>query len=242
MNDKFFKEIGSIFEQIDLDKQVVCAILWSEGKNFTAGLDLKEASSNFNGEGDEIKQKWELFQKIDGWQKNFESIRKCKKPVIAAIHGMCLGGGIDLVTACDIRISTSDAIFSVRETRVAIVADLGTLQRIEKISPSLARLMCFTGNDFTGAQCEKGGLVTETFSNKEDLITGARKIAKDIASNSPLTVFGTKISLNYAQNHNLQDSLNQVAFWNLSFLKSDDLVEAFTSFMQKTPPKFKSSL
>eukprot|EP00026_Physarum_polycephalum_P013390 Phypoly_transcript_13785.p1 GENE.Phypoly_transcript_13785~~Phypoly_transcript_13785.p1 ORF type:complete len:215 (+),score=27.04 Phypoly_transcript_13785:390-1034(+) len=213
---------------------------------FTAGLDLMEASSIFSPPEETASraaQSLHLYQHVKSLQGNLDQIRTCKKPVIAAVHGACIGGGVDLVTACDIRLCSADATFCVKETKIAMVADLGTLQRLPKlIGRGLAREMCFTGENVNAQKALRYHLVNEVFDDQKKLLEGARELAKKIAANSPLAVQGTKVVLNYAEEHSIQDGLEQIALYNSAFLLSDDLQEAVMSFMEKRKPVFKSNL
>jgi len=229
-----------------LDENVNAVLLWSEGKVFTAGLDLKSAmngplSSSTDGE-DRARQNLKIWRTVKKWQKDFSQIQRCAKPVIAAIHSKCIGGGVDLACWCDIRVCTKDAEFSVKEIQLAMVADIGTLQRIGKLtSKGFAREMAFSGVPVSADRVLKHGFVNEVYSTKEDMLVAARELAQKIAANSPLALQGTKIALNYTDEHNEADSLNQVALWNSAFLQSDDLLESFASFMEKRKAIFKKS-
>eukprot|EP01113_Clastostelium_recurvatum_P043740 TRINITY_DN7285_c0_g1_i2.p1 TRINITY_DN7285_c0_g1~~TRINITY_DN7285_c0_g1_i2.p1 ORF type:complete len:246 (+),score=50.14 TRINITY_DN7285_c0_g1_i2:156-893(+) len=245
MTPSFFDEIFKIFDDLDVDSDVKVVIIWAEGKVFTAGLDLKEAAGLLSGSStsDPVEANVSLYKHIKSLQNAFDRIHTCKKPVIAAIHGNCVGGGVDLVTACDIRMCTQDAKFSVKETKLAIVADLGTLQRLPRlIGRGAAREMCFTGADYPSDWALRHHLVNEVFPDKDALLKAARSLALSIASNSPLVVQGTKVVLNYSDEHNLKDGLEHIALFNSAFLRSDDLQEAVMSFMEKRPPIFKSRL
>jgi len=244
MTQAFFQEIERAFHMIDDDNDVRVALIWAEGRMFTAGLDLKETSNILvTGEESRVLQAANLFKHIKHLQGTFNIISSCKKPVIAAVHGDCIGGGIDLITACDIRVCSADAVFSVKETKMAIVADLGTLQRLPKlIGKGFAREMCLTGNSIDALRAKTFNLVNEVFETKEKMLVGARAIARSIAENSPLVVQGTKIVMNFADEHNVKDGLEHVALFNSAFLHSEDLQEAFTSFMQKKKPAFRNNL
>jgi len=245
MNQKFFDEIHTAFQEIDKDPSINVALLWAEGKMFTAGLDLKEAASILvdDPEKSKVERAAELYAHIKHLQKTFDIIRQIRKPVIAAIHGPCIGGGVDLTAACDIRLCSQDATFSVLETKMAIVADLGTLQRLSKIVGSgIAREMAFTAAPLNAQRALNVGFVNHVFGDKEELLTAARKMANEIAGHSPLVVQGTKKVLNFSEEHSLEDGLEYVALWNTSFLQSEDLTEAVTSFMSKQPPKFRNRL
>ncbi len=244
MTPEFFEEIGRAMKIIGDDPTLRAAVLWAEGRLFTAGLDLKAAMAtlltNKPGANSKARSNLDLLEHIKQLQKYFSAIESCPKPVIAAIHGHCIGGGVDLTTACDIRVCTADATFSIQETKIAIVADLGTLQRISRVvGRGIAREMAFTGRRLSAQRALRCGLVNEVYPDKESLLAGARELAKEIAANSPLAVQGTKTVLNYSEEHTIEEGLDFVAQWNASFLHSHDLTEAVTAFLQKRPPVFK---
>ena len=164
-----------------------------------------------------------------------------KIPVIAAVHGYCLGGGIDLITACDIRLCSSDAVFSVREAKIAIVADLGTLQRLPKIvSAGHVAELAYTARDFDAAYAERIGLVNRVAgTNAESVLASAYELANEIAANSPLAVQGTKSVLAANDGRTVEEGLKFVANWNALYINSNDLKEAFTAFLERRPAVFK---
>jgi len=247
MNAKFFEEFGKAVQELDQDSDVRVVIVWAEGKIFTAGLDLKEAGTsilNTDTEKSEAEKNVTLYNLIRSWQLAFDSARISKKPYIGCIHADCIGGGVDLITAFDIRLCTSDTTFCVAELKLAIVADIGTLQRISKIvGTGFAREMAFTAEKITSERALAAGLVNKIFENKEKLLEEAREMAKKIAQFSPLAVQGTKLCLNYAEEHSISEGLAQVvALWNSAFIHSSDLIEAFQSYFQKRTPQFKCKL
>jgi enoyl-CoA hydratase len=159
--------------------------------------------------------------------------------VIAAVHGRCIGGGIDLISACDIRLCSADAQFSVRETKIAIVADLGTLQRLPAlVGQGHARELAFTGKDIAAERARQIGLVNDVYADEAELKKAAAALAREIAGNSPLTVRGVKRVLDFGQGKPAADGLSYVAAWNSAFLASDDLAEALSAFAEKRPPRF----
>ncbi|EFA76037.1 enoyl Coenzyme A hydratase [Heterostelium album PN500] len=254
MTDQFFndmmmhivnKKFVAIFDKIQSDKAIKSVIIWSDGKVFTAGLDLMAASTMMTSDDSlsQADQNLALFKMIRRWQAAFDKIQKCSKPVIAAIHSHCIGGGVDMVSACDIRLCSEDATFAIKETKLAIVADLGTLQRIEKIvGPGFAREMAFTGKSINAATAEKHGLVNRVYKDKAALLSEARHLASQIAANSPLVVQSTKLILNHSQTHTVEEGLLRVALHNSSLLKSADVLEAVGAFTEKREPIFKSNL
>lgn len=239
----FFTEIRQAFEEIDADPEIRVAILWAEGRLFTAGLDLKSAAQGILGDsvgnGSVATNNFEMYKAIQDLQDAMSASEKCRKPVIAAVHGHCIGGGVDLTTACDIRLCTKDATFAIHETKIAIVADVGTLQRITGIvGKGMAREMAYTGKRLTADRALRCGFVNEVYEDKEQLLEGAREMAAEIAANSPLAVQGTKAVLQYSEEHTTQEGLEYVAQWNTSFLQSEDLKEAINAFMEKRKPEF----
>ena len=175
-------------------------------------------------------------------QASVSSLANTTKPVIAAIHGYCIGGGVDLAAACDIRLATADAVFSVREAKVAIVADLGSLQRLPRIvNAGHVAELAYTGKDIDAARAEKIGLLNDIYPTNEDLMTAARSLAREIAANSPLAVQGTKSVLQAGDGATVEEGLEFVARWNTMFLQSNDLAEAMTAFLEKREPKFSGS-
>jgi enoyl-CoA hydratase len=242
MAPKFFDEVKAAFEELDADDTVRAIVLWAEGRLFTAGLDLVAAAGTLMGGGADltpVQKARRFYNEVKHLQSCFTAAEKCRKPVIAAVHGHCIGGGVDLVTACDIRVCTADATFSIYETKIAIVADVGTLQRISRVvGPGMAREMGYTGKRLTADRALRCGMVNEVYPDKDALLEGARAMAQEIAANSPLAVQGTKQVLQYSEQHNLEDGLEYIAQYNAAHLVSNDLTEAISAFMEKRPPVF----
>ena len=172
-------------------------------------------------------------------QDAITAVARCPKPVIAAVHGYCIGGGVDLIAACDIRLASADAVFSVREAKMAIVADLGSLQRLPAIvGPGHLAELAYTGKDITAERAKEIGLVNDVAADADGVLKSARAMAAEIASNSPLAVQGTKAVLAANEGRTVAEGLDYVATWNAGMLASDDLTEAVTAFMEKRTPKF----
>ncbi len=237
MDFEFFSDIEKSFTMFSEDPEVHVVIIKAEGKSFTAGIDFQDLSSFLKGEGADFRE--EIRKKILQLQKSINTIEKCHKPVIAAVHGHCIGGGVDLISACDIRMSTRDAIFSIRETRMAIIADLGTLQRLPLIiGDGWFRELALTGRDFTGDEALKIGLITHLCEDRNVLYEEAQRLATEIASCSPLAVQGVKDVILYSRDSGVYPGLEYVAQKNASLLQSEDLIEAFRAFKEKRPPEF----
>lgn len=238
----FFEEIGRVFKEIDEDDSIYAVVLWAEGRLFCAGLDLFASGLGAAGPEpteSEAVQKLKMYRHVLQWQENISGPENCRKPVIAAVHNHCIGGGVDLTTSCDIRLCTEDATFAIHETKIGMVADVGTLQRITPIvGKGMAREMAYTGKRITSDRALRCGLVNEVFEDKDSLLAGARALADEIAANPPLAVQGTKNVLQYSEEHTIKEGLDYIAHWNTSFIKSDDLAEAVTAFKEKREPNF----
>jgi enoyl-CoA hydratase len=242
MKPEFFAETAQAFEQLSEDSELCAVVVRSESKHFTYGLDLPSAAAEMGEalQGGGARTRTELLRTIRRLQTAFTRIADCPVPVIAAVHGWCIGGGIDLITACDLRLCSADAKFSVRETKIAIVADLGTLQRLPRVvGPGHARELAYTGKDITAERARAIGLVNDVLPDRAALDAAAQAMAGEIAENPPLTVRGVKEVLDYSAEHGVADGLDYVAAWNAAFLASEDLGEAMSAFLQKRKPAFK---
>ena len=237
MGMTFFKELTEHFRRIDEDSTVRAVVIRAEGKSFTAGLDLMEAGAMLIGNGADDRE--HLREKILELQESNNAIERCRKPVVAAVHGHCLGGGVDLLSACDIRLASADALFSIRETRIAIIADLGTLQRLPHIiGHGWFRELALTGRDFTADEALQMGFVTRVCENRDALIEAAGDLAQEIAGLAPFTVQGVKEVINYSRDNGVYSGLTYVAQKNAAAMPSEDLMEAVTAFMEKRDPVF----
>ncbi|KAI0241883.1 Delta(3,5)-Delta(2,4)-dienoyl-CoA isomerase, mitochondrial [Lamellibrachia satsuma] len=242
MNTAFWREMVQCFQTISTDKDCRAVVVSGAGKMFTSGIDLIDAAGILAGDAeDDISRKaTKLHGIIQSFQQSFTSIEKCPKPVIAAVHSACIGGGIDLISACDIRYCTQDAWFQIKEVDIGLAADVGTLQRLPKIvgNDSLVRELTYTARRMMSDEAQQCGLVSRTFPDKESMVTGALETAALIALKSPVAVQGTKINLVYSRDHSVDESLRYIAAWNQCMLQSEDLVKAVTAVMEKTPPVF----
>ena len=234
----FFEQIAGWFDDFDQDSDVRVVVIKAEGRSFCAGTDLKEASELL-GQGS-ADGRDRMHQKIMELQKSLTKIERCRKPVIAAIHGHCVGGGMDMICACDVRLATKDAVFSIRETRMGIIADVGTLQRLPHIiGQGWFRELALTGRDFTASEALQMGLITRICDDRPGLYKEARNLADQILACPPLTVQGTKETIIYSRDHGVEAGLQYVAQKNAAALPSEDLFEAMNAFMEKRAPVFK---
>lgn len=242
MGPAFWAEMPALFAALDAADDVRVIVLRGEGESFSHGLDLAAMGPELAGvigPGSGARERAKLFAMIQRMQRSITAVAACTKPVIAAIHGWCIGGGVDLAAACDIRICSADAKFSVREVRLAMVADVGTLARLPAIiGEGATRELAFTGADIDATRALRLGLVSDVHADPDALWTAARTMAAQIAANPPLTVQGIKQVLNARSERSAAESLQTVAMWNAAQLPSQDLGEAMAAFMQRREPKF----
>jgi enoyl-CoA hydratase len=242
MGSALWRDLPRAAEAVSANHDIRVLIIAAKGPHFSVGLDLKEFGGGFGAEASSSSKaasSAQSYKAVRAMQASVTSIAELAVPVIAAVHGYCIGGGVDLVSACDIRLCASDAKFSVRETKVAIVADLGSLQRLPKIinAGHLAEL-AYTGKDIDAQRALAIGLVSEVFADSDAVYDGARALALEIAQNSPLAVQGTKAVLAANDGRSVDEGLEFVARWNTMYLQSNDLREAMTAFMEKRPAVF----
>jgi enoyl-CoA hydratase len=233
-------DIPVAVEQLGSTPEVRVIVVAGRGAAFTVGIDIAMLGSVDPAEGaSEAVRKMEMYRRVKQLQGTMTAFEDCPKPVIAAVHGYCLGAGVDLITACDIRLSTADAVFGIRETRMGLVADVGTLQRLPRlIAPGHVAELAYTGRDIDGVEAERIGLVNRTVADRDALIGAASALAADIAANSPFVVQGVKSVLRAEEAMSTAAALDHVAMWNTSFLMTNDLGEAVTAFFEKRPPEF----
>lgn len=234
-------EIGDIFEQVDQDPEVRVAVLSGAGRHFCAGIDF-ELIGSVLAEAGKLpagRKEERLRHIILELQAAFTALERCRKPVLAAIHGVCTGAGLDLVAACDMRYAATEARFSLKEVDLGIVADVGSLQRLPYlIGEGMVRELAFTGRDFDAAEASQRGLVNRVFADQQQLQAGVQTIAVAIAAKSPLTVRGIKEVLNFGRDHDVATGLSFVATWNAAMLLSEDSREAMAAAIQKRQPQF----
>lgn len=234
----FSAEIAQAFRDLGGNDEVRVIILASRAKAFCAGLDLKEfAAVGLKGSA---RSSLEFPERFRALFESCDGIEACPKPVIAAVNGMCIGGGLDIVSACDIRLCTEDASFSLREAAIGLVADMGVLQRLPHIiGQGFTREMAFTARFYTAREAQAMGLVNAVYPDGAAMMAGARKLALEIAANAPLAVQATKEVLNASRHLPVADGMSLAKHKNMVLMLSQDLKEAFVSFMEKRKPDFK---
>jgi enoyl-CoA hydratase len=239
MDKAMFAAIGDSFRALGRDPQVRAILLSGQGKHFTAGLDLEYAGKQFPANADPARAAEARLRHIEWLQDAFSALEAGRAPVIAAIHGGCIGAGVDLASACDLRVAGADAFFQVAEVDVAITADLGTLQRLGYLIPQgVLRELAYTGRRMGAEEAARYGLVNRIEPDRDAAIAAGLALARTIAAKSPLAVAGAKKSLNRSRGRTVEEGLRDVALWNAATLVSADLTEAIKARLGKTEPTF----
>jgi enoyl-CoA hydratase len=239
MSADIWEDTPAAMAEIESDDSARAVVLAGRGKAFSVGIDVALLGTLQPGPGSPAESNETLYQTIKRLQRTASSLADSPKPVIAAIHGYCLGGGMGLATGCDIRLASADAVFSVRETRMGLVADTGILQRLPAmIGPGHTAELAFTGKDIDAERARAMGLVNDVFPDQSATLEAARDLAAEIAESSPLVVRGIKQVLAANQGRTVEEGLEFVARWNSAYLISNDLTEAITAFFEKRKPDF----
>ncbi|MBZ6378071.1 enoyl-CoA hydratase [Pacificimonas flava] len=239
MTPQFWEDMISAFEAIEKDGSVRAVVLSSTGRHFTAGLDLNSATLSQGEDQDEARRAYSFTRHLKRLQQAFNVIESCRVPVIAAVHGACIGGGVDMVCACDIRLASDNAYFTIQEINIGIVADVGTIQRIPYLLPEgIVRELTYTGRKFPAEEARSFGFVNRVTGTHEETVDAAFAMAQEIASKSPVAVMGCKTLLNRGRGMTVEQGLDYVGVWNAAFIHGDDMKEAVSAQMQKRPPKF----
>ena len=246
MTMNFWYELPKILDEIDKDASLRVLILSSTGKHFCAGMDLK----NFGTLGNDAEKKTNvpdkarigesLYRVAKELQDMLSKLEKLRIPVLAGIQGGCIGGGLDLVTAADMRFASKDAFFCIQEVNIGMAADIGTLQRLPRVIPEgKVRELAYTGRRMPAEEALETGLVNKVYESQEDMVSGLKEMAAVIASKSPLAVYGTKAILNFSRDHTIAEGLEYNALWSGAMLPQEDMAEAMMSNMEKRDPEFK---
>lgn len=240
MSPDFWDDLPVLARAIDAMPEIRCVILSGAGRHFSGGMDLATFSDiNALLAQEEGRAAYALRDLILRLQNSLSSLEQLRVPVIAVTHGACLGGAIDLITACDIRLAAADTSFGIEEIHIGMAADVGTLQRLPKlISPGIVHELAYTGRRFSAVEAKSWGLVNEVYDSQQDALEGAADLATQIAAKSPLAVAGIKQAITYARDHKVADALEQIATWNSGMLRPQDLTTALTAKMQKQEATF----
>ena len=246
MIPEFWDELPKIIQRINEKSLARVIVISSTGPHFTSGIDTSVLSSSEGTSGDPIEQKKldlvhgaKLYDTVKYLQQTFSCLEESRIPVLAAVQGGAIGGGVDLITACDMRYMTEDAFLSIFEINIGMTADVGTFPRIAKLLPEgVAKELAYTGRKMPANEAKRLGLVNQVFQDKESMLEGVMGIAKEIAQKAPLAIYGSKRIINYSRDHNTADTLDYVGIWNASMLQQDEIQEAMNAHKEKRPADF----
>jgi enoyl-CoA hydratase len=242
MTPAFWRELPEIVGGLHERGDARVIVISAAGPHFTAGMDLSVFAANGldgGARGEVGRMRANLRLMVLRLQESFSCLEKARIPVIAAIQGGCIGGGVDMVSACDLRYCTEDAFFCIQEINLGMTADVGTLQRLPRLIPDgVVRELAYTGRRLLAARAKDVGLVNEVYPSQEAMLDGVMQVAREIAEHSPLAVWGSKEMLNYSRDHGVADSLNYVATWQTGMFQAADLTEALQAREEKRSPRF----
>ena len=247
MSPAFWDELPEIVHQIDGESLARVIVLSSTGPHFSAGLDLGAFAIGQTGGGaddEEAKLRRrgraaQFYDDVRRMQKSFSCLEEARLPVLAAIQGGAIGGGVDLATACDMRYASEDAFLCIQEINIGMTADVGTFPRLVKLIPEgIVRELAYTGRRMPATEAQAVGLVNRLFPDHEQLVEGVLEIAREIATKAPLAVYGSKRMINYARDHSTADALDYIGIWNASFLQPEEMGEAMRANQEKRPGRF----
>ena len=244
MIPEFWQELPEIIDQLSEGDEARVIVLSAEGRHFCSGMDLSVFAGNNDisvpGTSSHISRHRASFRTTAlNLQRSFTSLEESRLPVLCAIQGACIGGGIDMVSATDLRYATTDAFFSIQEINIGMTADVGTLQRMPKLIPEgIVRELAYTGRNMPAGEAKERGFVNEVYADQDEMTDAVFAIAKEIASKSPMAIWGTKQTLNYGRDHSVADGLEYIATWNAAMFDPDDMAEAFTAQSEKRDPEF----
>ncbi len=242
MNIDFWKELPGVVQEISDAASARVIVLSSTGKHFCAGMDLSVFTdgSAIKNDVEPGRRHLDLRNSVLQLQEVFNRFENARMPVLAAVQGGCIGGAVDMISACDSRYCTEDAFFSIEETKLGMTADLGTMQRLPYLIPQgLVRELAYTGRRMYAEEAKEFGLVNKVYADQQAMLDGVMEIAGQIAARSPLAVTGAKEMINYTRDHNMADSLNAMSLWQSGMYQPQvDMMETFAAKMEKREPQF----
>ncbi len=241
----FWTELPAIVADIDNNARARVIVLSSQGPHFSSGLDVSAfqrdppAMSEQDKTAMRIRRGAAFYENVLHMQRSFSCLEAARIPVIAAVQGGAIGGGVDLCTACDMRYASADAFFTIHEINIGMTADVGTFPRLVKLIPEgIVRELAYTGRRMSATEAQAAGLVNRVFADHATLLDGVMQIASEIASKAPLAIYGSKRMINYARDHSTADGLDYIGIWNASMLQTEEIREAFDANANRRPGAF----
>ena len=245
MIPSFWRELPAIVDDLSAGGKVRAVVLSAEGRHFCSGMDLSVFAGNDSlgveggGSGHRSRRNEAFRTTAMKLQDTFTALERARMPVLCAIQGACVGGGVDLVSAADLRYADETAFFSIAEINIGMTADVGTLQRMPKLVPEgIVRELAYTGRRWSSAEAKAAGFVNEVFPDHDALVAGVLAIAEEIASKSPMAIWGTKQTMHYTRDHRVDDGLEYIANWNAAMFDTDDMAEAFRAKSESRAAEF----
>ncbi len=244
MIPEFWDELPAIIEDIDGGARARVIVLSSTGPHFSSGLDVSAfGAGSIAGNADEARRQRQhgasFYDNVLHMQDSFSALEACRIPVLAAMQGGCIGGGVDLITACDIRYASADAFITIFETNIGMTADVGTFPRLVKLIPEgIVRELAYTGRRMMAQEAQQCGLVNRVYADQATMLDSVMQIAAEIARKAPLAVYGCKRMINYARDHNTADGLDYIGIWNASMLQGEEISEAMRANAEKRAGDF----
>jgi len=245
MIPSFWRELPEIVDGLSATGQVRAVVLPAEGRHFCSGMDLSVFAGNdtlgveHGGSGHRSRRNEAFRTTAMKLQDTFTALERARMPVLCAIQGACVGGGVDLVSAADLRYADETAFFSIAEINIGMTADVGTLQRMPKLVPEgIVRELAYTGRRWSAAEAKAAGFVNEVFADHETLVAGVLAVAEEIATKSPMAIWGTKQTMHYTRDHRVDDGLEYIANWNAAMFDTDDMAEAFRAKSESSAAEF----
>jgi enoyl-CoA hydratase len=238
---EFWTELPEIVRDIDENAKARVIVLSSTGPVFCAGIDIGMFQTDITGTQDKNHPQYgtQFYANVLRLQRSLSSLEDCRIPVLVAIQGGCYGGGVDLMTACDMRYGTEDSFITIYEINVGMTADVGTFPRILNHMPEgVVRELAYTGRKMGAAECKARGLYNEVYPDQETMLAAVMETAREIASKPPLAVYGCKRAITYSRDHSTADALDNIAVWNMSMLIPTEMMEAMMAGQQKRPGNF----
>ena len=241
---EFWTELPELIADIDNNAKARAVVLSSTGPHFTSGIDTSLLGNLNNSEPNSeyehnIQVQSIFYNQVKKLQLTFSALEACRMPVLAAVQGGCIGGGLDLITACDMRYCTQDAFFTLFETNLALTADVGTFPRLVKLIPEgFAKEMAFTGRKVSAEEAKSFGLVNHIYDTQAQMLEHVLATAQEIASKAPMAVHGCKRVINYSRDHSTSDTLDYVALWNAGHFKIEEIQEAMKAQQEKRQAQF----
>ncbi|MEO7128128.1 MAG: enoyl-CoA hydratase-related protein [Rhodoferax sp.] len=239
MHPTFWRELDRVLTSLHRDGQARVLVVSSTGKHFSAGMALDTFAGAIQMNNDSPEGRAAMFDTLTDMQATFTKLETLRIPVIAAIQGGCIGGAVDLVTACCIRYATTDAFFCIQEINIGMVADVGTLQRLPKLIPlGVVKELAYTGRRLSAARAQGYGLVNEVFDTQDAMLAAALQCATEIAAKPPVAIWGTKQVIHYSRDHSVDDALKQMGWVQGAIWSNEHVREAVAAMKGKRTGEF----